>query len=89
LRKVARKIKPFGHPKIKKDYGEYFPKKEIWMVFDQSNGHKGSNRYVWYFDTEEEAWEWIKFHVKDNRHYDVSYPTKWKMVTDVPKDKDH
>jgi hypothetical protein len=50
--------------KIIKKHGEYFPKKDIWLVFDMSNGHKKSHQYVWYFRTKTLALEWIKIILK-------------------------
>lgn len=58
--------------------GEYFPNKPIWLVFDQSNGHKPSRRYVWWFDTKKQANEWIKEHLDNANAYDISEPVRWK-----------
>lgn len=59
---------------------EYFPDKPIWLVFDQSNGDKSKCRYVWWFDTKEDADEWIKNYLetKSKYAYNVSKPTQWK-----------
>jgi hypothetical protein len=65
--------------KIMTKHGEYFPNKAIWLVFDMSNGHKGSRRYTWWFDSKIEANEWIKEHLKNPHACDVSKPTKWRM----------
>jgi hypothetical protein len=63
---------------IRRAGGEYFPNKPIWLVFDQSNGHKPSRRYVWWFDTKKQAKEWIDEHIKNEHAYDVSIPVRWK-----------
>jgi hypothetical protein len=56
---------------------EYLPKKPIWLVFDKSNGHTGSRRYVWWFETKKQAIEWSKNHLKNKSAYDISRPMKW------------
>jgi hypothetical protein len=65
---------------IRRAGGEYFPNKPIWLVFDQSNGHKPSRRYVWWFDTKKDADEWTKEHLenKSGHAYDISKPVRWK-----------
>lgn len=58
----------------------YFPNKPIWLVFDQSNGHKASCRYVWWFDTKKDAIAWSKTHLKNQSGFssDISEPVRWK-----------
>ena len=63
---------------IRRADGEYFPSKPIWLVFDQSNGHKPSRRYAWWFDTKKQAIEWSKEHLKRDHAYDISKPVRWK-----------
>lgn len=58
--------------------GEYFPNKPIWLVFDQSNGHKPSRRYVWWFDTKKDAIEWSDFHSQQSYSYPISKPVKFR-----------
>jgi hypothetical protein len=70
-------------PKVIKKHGEYFPKEDLWLVFDMSNGHKETRQYVWYFRSKELALLWIKEHKKKKSHYDVSYPTKWSMIEGI------
>ncbi len=44
---------------------EYFPQdKTFWVCFDESNGHKESKRYLWWFDTKKKAKEHRKWHKK-------------------------
>ena len=53
------------------------PNTPIWLLFDLSNGHKQSLRYVWWFQTRKEAREYKK-HVKKNRYTaDLSNPIKY------------
>ena len=63
---------------IRRAGSEYFPKKPIWLVFDQSNGHKPSRRYVWWFDTKKQAIEWSKEYLNNVNAYDISKPLRWK-----------
>ena len=34
---------------------EYVPNRPIWLLFDTSNGHAPTRRYVWWFDTRKDA----------------------------------
>ncbi len=39
----------------------YLPKgMEFWIVFDKSNGDYQSNRYLWWFDSKQEALDFLK-----------------------------
>lgn len=69
-------------PKIIKKHTNYIPTKPIWLIFDCGNGHEGSRRYVWWFDTKKEAKYWSKRHIKENSKfgYDISLPIKFKRV---------
>lgn len=58
--------------------GEYFPNKPIWLVFDQSNGHKPSRRYVWWFDTKKDAIKWSCFHSQQSNSHPISKPIKFR-----------
>ena len=38
----------------------YLPRgREVWLVFDLSNGDSETQRYVWWFDTEAQAVAWL------------------------------
>lgn len=38
----------------------YLPRdREVWLVFDLSNGDSETQRYVWWFDTEAQALAWL------------------------------
>lgn len=65
--------------KIIKKHGDYFPSEDIWLVFDQGNGHPGSYQYTWWFRTEKEALVWIRHHKKVKNGYNVSKPTRWRL----------
>ena len=58
--------------------GEVKPKgKEIWVLFDLSNGDAMSKRYLWWFDTREEAMAHRKWQKRQRYAAVLSLPTKW------------
>jgi hypothetical protein len=66
--------------KVIKERNDYFPTGEIWLVFDQNNGHPGSKQYVWWFRTKKEANEHIRHCKRTDKGFgvNVSAPTLWK-----------
>lgn len=63
---------------------EYTPEsKNVWLVFDLSNGHKPVKRYVWWFDTREEA----RKHIRHQKTYpngaDLSNPVKYILSESI------
>lgn len=76
--KVKRsKKRTWPHTRVVGASGEYIPKRPIWLVFDLANGHSGSHRYVWWFDTRREAREWSKHHLSMRGAYNISRPIRW------------
>jgi len=65
---------------------EYFPKNPIWLVFDLANGHKPSRRYVWWFDTKKQAYDWINDPAIDLK-YEISKPTKFNTAENIDYSK--
>jgi hypothetical protein len=61
-----------------KEENEYIPNKSIWLVFDLSNGHKPTRRYVWWFDTKKDAEAHIKFQKTYKDSAPLSKPFKFK-----------
>lgn len=65
---------------------EYFPKgKKVWLLFDLSNGHRITRRYVWWFDTKKEAKDFRKEHVKQVLSSELSKPVPYKSVNKKKK----
>jgi hypothetical protein len=54
---------------------EYLPTgNTLWLVFDTSNGHKGSYRYAWWFDTKKDALAHIEWQKSFPNAADLSKP---------------
>lgn len=60
---------------------EYIPNedKTVWLVFDQSNGHAESRRYVWWFDSREAARQHKLEHCGPDKA-DLSHPIPFVRV---------
>lgn len=61
---------------------EYLPEqKDIWLVFDMSNGDKPSKRYVWWFDSIKQA----RKHIKHQRQmkYAATLSSPIKATIDI------
>jgi hypothetical protein len=51
-------------------------KKHVWLLFDLNNGHEGSKRYVWWFDTKKQASDFKREHKTKPNAATLSAPTK-------------
>lgn len=51
-------------------------KKTVWLLFDLDNGHEGSKRYVWWFDTKRQAADFKREHRKKPFAASLSVPVK-------------
>ena len=58
---------------------ELLPKKNkhIWLMFDLSNGHRGSSRYVWWFETRKDAFAHREWQMSQKHGADLSQPVKF------------
>lgn len=61
---------------------DYFPRRPIWLVFDQSNGHAPVKRYVWWFDTRQAAREHMKHQRKMKYCAELAGPVKFVPAND-------
>ena len=56
---------------------EYLPStKTIWLLFDLSNGHMVSRRYLWWFETRREAMDHRREQHKLRNHARLSLPVR-------------
>ena len=59
---------------------EYMPaRKTFWVLFDMSNGSKPAKRYVWWFDTREDARKFLRHHRTMKHGVRLSTPVKVVM----------
>lgn len=60
---------------------EWLPKdRMVWLVFDMSNGDRGSKRYVWWFDTKKQAKDHIDWQRKQKWNAELSEPHKFQWM---------
>ena len=52
-------------------------RKPIWLLFDLSNGDRGSKRYCWWFETREDAREHRKYQMRLKFAAELSGPVKF------------
>ena len=58
---------------------EYWPAgKEIWVLFDQSNGDSETKRYMWWFDTRKAARDHKHWQNKVYKGAELKGPVKFK-----------
>jgi hypothetical protein len=60
---------------------EYLPKRNVfYVVFDMSNGHSTSHRYIWWFDTKKDAFNHIKEYKSKKYAAELSEPHRVKIT---------
>ena len=69
--------RPAERKRVTKKYSEYFPNRPIWLVFDTSNGHAAGRRYVWWFDSRDDAREHMRQQRERARSAGLAGPVKF------------
>ena len=68
----------------KANHGELPRTGTVWLLFDLSNGHELTKRYVWWFDTKRQAREFKREQLKRKHRATLSAPMKATLAPRRP-----
>lgn len=64
--------------------GEYLPRgRDVWLLFDRSNGDRRTRRYCWWFDTRKDAMAHRRHQHRITNGAPLSLPVRMRQVSKV------